>query len=345
MDIEGLGEKNVMRFSDEGLITDPASIYDLIRSGSPSSRVRRDLGERAHARDRGLQEPVRPRSMRSASRIGWVNAAAIAGAFGIDRRADRRRRRGDHRGGGDRPVLAESLREELADGAVLELISRLRERGLRFEVTAAERRAESGPLDGKTFVLTGTLPELSRDEATRLIRAAGGKVTGSVSKNTEYLVAGDSPGTKLAKAEEVGTEIIDEGACATSSPTPERRSRRRSRRRFPRAPAALNAPRGTKAVLGMDPLMIYIGVAALFLVASLAGIWRHKPTRSCPPASRRSSQAKSSQVCGYRFGTARIERRRVLSVEQSSARSHPPVRHPLVETDARGPSRAARAPS
>jgi DNA ligase (NAD+) len=107
-------------------------------------------------------------------------------------------------------VLAESLREELADDAVLELIARLRERGLRFEVTAAERRAESGPLDGKTFVLTGTLPELSRDEATRLIRAAGGKVTGSVSKKTDYLVAGDSPGTKLAKAEEVGTEIIDE---------------------------------------------------------------------------------------------------------------------------------------
>ncbi len=54
------------------------------------------------------------------------------------------------------------------------------------------------------------MPSLSRDEATRLIRAAGGKVTGSVSKNTDYLVAGDSPGTKLAKAEEVGTEILDE---------------------------------------------------------------------------------------------------------------------------------------
>ena len=59
-------------------------------------------------------------------------------------------------------------------------------------------------------MLTGTLPELSRDEATKLIRAAGGKVTGSVSKKTDYLVAGDSPGTKLAKAEDVGTEILDE---------------------------------------------------------------------------------------------------------------------------------------
>ena len=114
------------------------------------------------------------------------------------------------------PVLAESLREELADEAILELIARLRERGLRFELSEAERRAEGGPLEGKTFVLTGTLPELSRDEATKRIRDAGGKVTGSVSKNTDYLVAGDSPGTKLAKAEEVGTEILDEAGAAAS---------------------------------------------------------------------------------------------------------------------------------
>jgi DNA ligase (NAD+) len=107
-------------------------------------------------------------------------------------------------------VLAESLREELADEAIQELIGRLRERGLRFELSEAERRAEGGPLEGKTFVLTGTLPALSRDDATKRIRAAGGKVTNSVSKKTDYLVAGDSPGSKLAKAEEVGTEILDE---------------------------------------------------------------------------------------------------------------------------------------
>ena len=80
------------------------------------------------------------------------------------------------------PVLAEQLREELSDEAVLELIARLRERGLRFELSAAERRTEGGPLEGKTFVLTGTLPALSREEATSMIRRAGGKVTGSVSK-------------------------------------------------------------------------------------------------------------------------------------------------------------------
>ena len=59
-------------------------------------------------------------------------------------------------------------------------------------------------------MLTGTLPELSREEATKLIKRAGGKVTGSVSKNTDYVVAGETPGSKLAKAEELGTEILDE---------------------------------------------------------------------------------------------------------------------------------------
>jgi DNA ligase (NAD+) len=65
-------------------------------------------------------------------------------------------------------------------------------------------------LHGKTLVLTGTLPGLTREEATERIEAAGGKVTGSVSKKTDYLVAGADPGTKMAKAEKVGTEVLDE---------------------------------------------------------------------------------------------------------------------------------------
>jgi DNA ligase (NAD+) len=214
MDIEGLGEKNVMRFLDEGLITDPASIYDLTAERiaelegfgetSANALMREIEGSKESAFGRVLYALGLPG-------IGWVNAAAIAEHFGSIDALIAADAEAITQVDGIGPVLAESLREELADDAVLELIARLRERGLRFELTAAERRAESGPLEGKTFVLTGTLPELSRDEATRLIRAAGGKVTGSVSNNTDYLVAGDSPGTKLAKAEEVGTEIIDEG--------------------------------------------------------------------------------------------------------------------------------------
>jgi DNA ligase (NAD+) len=109
-------------------------------------------------------------------------------------------------------VLAEGLREELSDEAVLDLIARLRDKGLKFELSEAERRAEGGPLEDQTFVLTGTLPALSRDEATKLIRRAGGKVTGSVSRKTDYVVAGESPGTKLAKAEQLGVRVLDEDA-------------------------------------------------------------------------------------------------------------------------------------
>jgi DNA ligase (NAD+) len=67
-------------------------------------------------------------------------------------------------------------------------------------------------MNGKTFVLTGTLPTLTRDEATELIEAAGGKVSGSVSKKTSYVVAGEEAGSKLAKAEELGITILDEDA-------------------------------------------------------------------------------------------------------------------------------------
>jgi DNA ligase (NAD+) len=67
-----------------------------------------------------------------------------------------------------------------------------------------------GPLVGKTFVLTGTLPNLTREDATQRIEAVGGKVTGSVSKKTDYVVAGADPGSKLTKAQELGTEVLDE---------------------------------------------------------------------------------------------------------------------------------------
>ena len=93
-----------------------------------------------------------------------------------------------------------------------ELIERLRERGLRMEISEEERAPVTGPLVGKTFVITGTLPNLSREEATRRIEEAGGKVTGSVSKKTDYLLVGADPGSKLAKAEKAGTEILDEDA-------------------------------------------------------------------------------------------------------------------------------------
>jgi DNA ligase (NAD+) len=213
MDIEGLGEKNAMRFLDEGLITDPASIYDLGADriaeldgfGETSANALIREIERSNERPFGIVLYAL-----GLPGIGYVNAQALAEHFGsIDAllAADAER---ITQVDGIGPVLAEQLREELSDDAVLELIARLRERGLRFELSADERRAEGGPLEDKTFVLTGTLPELSREEATSMIRRAGGKVTNSVSKNTDYVVAGESPGSKLAKAEDLGVPVLDE---------------------------------------------------------------------------------------------------------------------------------------
>jgi DNA ligase (NAD+) len=213
MEIEGLGEKNVMRFLDEGLITDPASIYDLTAEriseldGFGETSASALITEIERSKERPFGRVLYALGLPG---IGYVNANAIAEHFGaIDALLEASAEQiTEVEGIG--PVLAESLVEELADEANVELIARLRERGLRFELSEAERRAEGGPLEDKAFVLTGTLPTLSRDEATRLIRAAGGKVTGSVSKKTDYVIAGDNPGTKLAKAREVGTEILDE---------------------------------------------------------------------------------------------------------------------------------------
>jgi DNA ligase (NAD+) len=101
------------------------------------------------------------------------------------------------------------VHETLAEERTRELVERLRGYGLQMEEEGPEAPTE-GPLAGKTVVLTGTLPNLTRPEATARIEAAGGKVTGSVSKKTDYLVAGDDPGTKLTKAQELGTDVLDE---------------------------------------------------------------------------------------------------------------------------------------
>ena len=109
------------------------------------------------------------------------------------------------------PVIAKKLVDFFADARHRHEISRLRELGVHWPKTKArETAAREGPLAGKTFVLTGTLPGLSRSEAGERIVAAGGKVTSSVSKKTDYVVAGEAAGSKLAKAQELGVAVIDE---------------------------------------------------------------------------------------------------------------------------------------
>jgi DNA ligase (NAD+) len=107
------------------------------------------------------------------------------------------------------PIMARTIEETLAEDRTRELVERFREYGLKMEEEGAAAPVD-GPLVGKTLVLTGTLPNLTREDATQRVEAAGGKVTGSVSKKTDYVVAGEDPGSKMTKAQELGTEILDE---------------------------------------------------------------------------------------------------------------------------------------
>ena len=142
--------------------------------------------------------------------VGSVTAEALAGHFGsIDALHEAEPERIEEVEGVG-PIMAVQIAESLADEPTWELIEKLKDKGLRLEADESERRAEGGPLEGRTLVLTGTLPELTREEAAALIKSAGGKVVNSVSKKTDYVVAGDNPGSKLAKAEQLETEILDE---------------------------------------------------------------------------------------------------------------------------------------
>jgi len=221
MDIDGLGEKQVKRFLDDGLIEDAADIYELeaARLAELDGFAEVSAANLVAAIDDSRRQPF-PRVLFALGLegVGAVTAEALARHFGsIDEllaAGEERIRQVDGVG----PILAESIVEQLADERTLALIADLRGHGLRFELDEAERRVAGGPLEGRTFVLTGTLAGLSREQATALIRAAGGKVTGSVSKKTDYVVAGDSPGSKLAKAEELGVEVVDEAGLRALLP-------------------------------------------------------------------------------------------------------------------------------
>ncbi|HWX21786.1 MAG TPA: NAD-dependent DNA ligase LigA [Candidatus Binatia bacterium] len=108
-------------------------------------------------------------------------------------------------------VIAQSVVQWHGDKGNQKLLDKLRKAGVNFKSELYQPQAKAGPLAGKTFVLTGTLPKLKREEAAARIEAAGGRVSGSVSKKTDYVVAGEEAGSKLDKAQKLGVKIIDEG--------------------------------------------------------------------------------------------------------------------------------------
>jgi len=213
MDIEGLGEKQALRFLELGLIADVADIYSL---GAEQLEQLEGFGETSA---RNLIKAIEASKQRPFSRVlfalglpgvGSVTAEALAAHFGsIDALLEAQPEQiAEVEGVG--PLTSEVIFESLAEERTRQLIGKLRAAGLRFEEAQAERRAAEGPLAGKTVVLTGSLPTLTREQATELVKRAGGKVAGSVSRKTDLVVAGDSPGSKLARAEELGVEVVDE---------------------------------------------------------------------------------------------------------------------------------------
>jgi DNA ligase (NAD+) len=202
-----------MRFLQEGLIADVADIYELSEEqlagleGFGEVSARNLLAAIEASRERPFKRVLYALGLPG---VGYVTAEALADHFGSIEDLIHAQPEQVEEVEGVGPIMAEQIAESLADDATKALIEKLEEKGLRLEQDASERRAAGGPLEGKTLVLTGTLAELTREEAAVLIKSAGGKVVNSVSKKTDYVVAGDNPGSKLAKAEKLGTEILDE---------------------------------------------------------------------------------------------------------------------------------------
>jgi len=211
MDIDGLGEKQVALLQEKGLVTTAGDFYRLTEEqlvaleGFGEISARRLLAALEASKERpfarvlfalGIEEVGEVTGRNLAQRFREIDALLAATPEQIAETA----------GVGEK--MAALISTQLADERMRALIEDLRAIGLQF---AEQGPAPSeGPLNGKTLVLTGTLPEWSREQATEQIMAAGGRVTGSVSKKTDFLVAGESAGSKLAKAERLEVPVLDE---------------------------------------------------------------------------------------------------------------------------------------
>ena len=210
MNIEGMGESLVNQLADKGLVKDFADIYSLSeekllsleRIGKKSAQNL--LREIEASKKLPLERVILGLGIRF---VGERTAELLAQHFGsmdafMNAGFDELQQVNEVG-----PRVAEAITEFFSEPRNRELVERLRKAGLKFE---GERKKRGTKLAGKTFVLTGTLPNLSRDEAKKLIEDQGGKVSGSVSKKTDYVVAGSDAGSKLDKARDLKVAVIDE---------------------------------------------------------------------------------------------------------------------------------------
>jgi DNA ligase (NAD+) len=212
MDIEHLGYMTVMRLLEKGLIEDPADIYALDSDklqqlpGFKDKAIANLLEQVGASRDRPIWRLLVGLNIRH---VGAHVAQVLAAAFrSIDTLAAASEDEIDAVPGIG-PEIAATVREWFDEEENLQLIEKLRTAGVRLADEAPLQTAAQ-TLAGLSIVLTGGLESLSREEATAMAEAAGARVTSSVSGKTAFVVAGENPGTKLAKAETLGVEIIDE---------------------------------------------------------------------------------------------------------------------------------------
>jgi DNA ligase (NAD+) len=212
MDIEGLGDKLVDQLVDDAIVHTPADLYKLgVAALAELERMAaKSAGNIVAAIDKSRRTTLARFIYALGIRhVGEETAKDLARHFGsLDAlmAAEETALRSVEDIG---PVLAESIHQFFAEAHNREVIAQLRAAGVQWP-EGEPKRAAAGRLKGLTFVLTGTLPTLTRDEAKDLIESQGGKVAGNVSKKTNYVLAGADPGSKLDRATELGVPIIDE---------------------------------------------------------------------------------------------------------------------------------------
>ena len=211
MNIDGLGESLGDQLVDKGLVHDVADLYklthqqlaDLERMGDKSAQNL--LGEIERSKQAELARVIFALGIRFVGeRTGQLLATHFGSLDKLAKATEEELVEAEEVG----PRVAEAIQEFFQEKRNREVIEKLRKAGLQFE--QKQTRQTGGMLAGKQFVLTGTLPTYSRDQAKQLIEERGGRVVGSVSKKTDYVVVGADPGSKLEKAHALGIKTLDE---------------------------------------------------------------------------------------------------------------------------------------
>jgi DNA ligase (NAD+) len=211
LDIDGIGEKNVDNFMRLGWVKTAGDFYRLTaeKIAELDGFGEVSAGKLVAALDASKERPFSQVLFAlGIEEVGYVTGRSLAQQFrSIEALLDATPEQVEQTPGVG-PKMALVIHEQLQDPQMRELIRDLQEAGLQFDEEGPP--PGDGPLAGTTLVLTGGMPTLTREEATQRILLAGGRVTGSVSKKTDYVIAGESPGSKFEKAQRLGVPVIDE---------------------------------------------------------------------------------------------------------------------------------------